>query len=646
MGYVIIAWLASCVINHHMSIRIGFSLLLLVCHQLLAQSPVELTSSIEKVTVFQSGAQVERTASHLLRPGKYQLVFPGISPRISKESIQLKADGKLTILSVTHQQNFLKEQKTRESIQQIQTLKEQWLEKQIQEKNTKSVFAQEEKMILANQSIKGDATLKAAELKEAADFQRQRLTEVYQKQREADLAISRIDQEIGKLNRQLQELNQQQDLSTSEIVAQAEVKETSNASFRLSYLVKESSWYASYDVRVTDIASPINLLMKANLKQQSGEDWKDVKLFLSTGNPSESGTRPSLSPWFIRYGSPSGLRSGFQPGNLVEGDGPLVTGIITDQQGNPISGATVMKKGTTVGTTTDNQGRFALKPDAIGATLQVSSVGFKSTEVRPQGNLLNIVLAPDQAVLQEVVVMGYGASKQSNGDGVDDQMDYAGRNRRKKEATAIETSASYQPTTTLFEIETPYSVPSDGKSYTVDISQFEIQAAFEYYCVPKLDPSAFLTARITDWQELHLMPGETSLFFEGTYLGKSYLDLAGAGDTLNLSLGKDKNVVVKRTKLKEFSAKKFLGNSKTDTRQFEISVRNNKPQPLHIVIEDQFPVSTSREIEVEKLSYDGATLDEGTRKLVWAIDVEAKKDSKLVFGYTVKYPRDRMVVLD
>jgi uncharacterized protein (TIGR02231 family) len=164
--------------------------------------------------------------------------------------------------------------------------------------------------------------------------------------------------------------------------------------------------------------------------------------------------------------------------------------------------------------------------------------------------------------------------------------------------------------------------------------------------VPKLDANAFLTAKVLDWQELNLLPGEANLFFEGTFLGNSLLDVVNAGDTLNLSLGKDKGVIVKRTLMKEYSSKKFLGSNKTDSRQYEITVRNNKQQPIKIVVEDQFPVSTNKDIEVDKLSYDNAKLDDDTKRITWSLSVDSKKENKLQMGYAVKYPKDKILQLE
>jgi uncharacterized protein (TIGR02231 family) len=119
---------------------------------------------------------------------------------------------------------------------------------------------------------------------------------------------------------------------------------------------------------------------------------------------------------------------------------------------------------------------------------------------------------------------------------------------------------------------------------------------YDYYSAPKMDPSAFLTAKIIDWQDYDLQSGEASLYFEGTYLGKTYIDLGSITDTISLSLGKDNGVRVSRKLVKEYSSKKFIGNSRTETKDYEISVRNSKSVPVTITVLDQFPVSTNKEI--------------------------------------------------
>ena len=614
--------------------------------QVNAQNKKNVESKIDKVTVFLEGAQTQRSAKVNLATGKYELVFSSISPSIDAQSIQVKADGQVTVLSVIHQQNFMKEQQKQDEIKELEIQKETLLEKIAMQRNILNVFKQEEALLVKNQQIGGANTgLKAVDLKEAADFQRNRLTEVYQKQMETDRMIRKQETELAKLNKQLNELNQKADISTSEIHVTVNARETTNSLFTLTYLVRKSGWYPTYDIRVKDISSPINLQYKANVFQQSGEDWKDVKLFLSTGNPNESGTKPVVSPWFLKYYYPNAFVNQLQgkvAGLSVTSYNGVVSGRITDSRGNPVPGASITVKGARAGTAADANGNFTINAGNGSPVLVVSAVGMETTEIVPNSGYANISLREDSKSLSEVVVVGYGASGDYDGG-------YAGATtniRKRKEQTALTTSTLYQPTTTVYEIEDPYTVLNDGKTYTVEIDGYEVKAQYEYYAAPKYEADAFLTARIADWQELNLLPGEANLFFEGTFLGKSTLDVTNAGDTLNLSLGRDKGVVVKRTMLKEYSSRKFMGSNRTDTRQYEIVVRNNKQQPISITIDDQFPITTMKEIEIQDRKYDGAKLDDDTQKLTWQLIVDPKKENKIGFKYEVKYPRDKVLQLD
>ena len=164
--------------------------------------------------------------------------------------------------------------------------------------------------------------------------------------------------------------------------------------------------------------------------------------------------------------------------------------------------------------------------------------------------------------------------------------------------------------------------------------------------MPKLDKQAFLTARLTGWEDYNLLDGQANLYFEGTYLGQTLLNTSAAEDTLQISLGRDKSIVVTRTKLKDLSKRTFLGDKKTASRAFEISIRNNKKQAINIIVEDQMPVSTQKEIEVDKQEYKEASLNETTGKLTWTLQIPAATDKKLGFKYAVKYPKDYHFLLE
>jgi uncharacterized protein (TIGR02231 family) len=187
---------------------------------------------------------------------------------------------------------------------------------------------------------------------------------------------------------------------------------------------------------------------------------------------------------------------------------------------------------------------------------------------------------------------------------------------------------------------------TDGKTTTIGIKQFEVPALYDYYTAPKTDPSGFLSARIPNWQEYDLQSGEVSLFFEGTYLGKTYLDLGSVADTLSLSLGKDNGIKVSRKLVREFSTRKFIGSTKTEIKDYEISVRNNKHVPLTIRVLDQVPVSTNKEIVVEDVKTPDGLMDKDSGIVTWMITLQPGQEKKLTLGYSTRYPKDRKVILE
>jgi hypothetical protein len=577
----------------------------------------------------------------MISSGKQEIVFTGISTDIEKQSVQVKAEGKLTILSVKVQRDFLKEQEVREEIRIIQNKHLQLNEKITMTSKMLEVFKQEETMIIKNQDI-GGATyaLKPEELKQSLDFQRARLTEVLKQQLALQKEMEEMEKERNKLTNQLGEMNKKMDLSTNEIIILADVKESATVPFEITYLVQKAGWYPSYNIRVKDVASNLQLEMNANVYQTSGENWNNIKLILSTGNPNANNSKPLISPWMLYYVDVQ--MSNYMKQWYIGGSDQVLMGRVTDDKGAPVAGASVVVKGTTQGTTTDANGFYKLKANGSAQALTVSSVGFNAAEFVAGTSFTNVSLKPAIMAMQEVVVVGYGTSRSS-----DDYSDYEYKDKKKEvKSIPLQVTTTFQPITTQYEIQEITTVNNDGKMNTISINETSIAAYYEYYTAPKLDEAAYLTAKIINWQELNLIPGETNLFYEGTYLGKSYLDLATGSDTLSLSLGIDKGITVKRTLLKEFSNKKFLGSNRTDYRQFEMVVRNNKNVPVNIIVEDQFPISTMKEIEVDNLEYEGAKLNEETKVVTWSQAVDPKQAKKMEIKYSVKYPKEKRLQLE
>jgi uncharacterized protein (TIGR02231 family) len=190
-----------------------------------------------------------------------------------------------------------------------------------------------------------------------------------------------------------------------------------------------------------------------------------------------------------------------------------------------------------------------------------------------------------------------------------------------------------------YDIAIPYNIASDGQPHRVQIQNKKVPATFVYSCVPKLDLDAFLLARVANWEDLNLIPGTANIYFDGSLVGKSELSALTQNDTLQINLGRDKSIAIKRTKLKDKSKEKMLSDARVVTTAYEISVRNTKSYPIRLVIEDQMPVSNDNAVKVEYLEYGKARFNENTGKLTWELKLDAKSSKSVDFAYEVKWPK-------
>lgn len=240
----------------------------------------------------------------------------------------------------------------------------------------------------------------------------------------------------------------------------------------------------------------------------------------------------------------------------------------------------------------------------------------------------------DKQLAESVVVNGFGSYKVSN--------------LPDKE---VDPSTLQQYTTlnegqlnTNFEIDLPYDIEADGKLHSVTIKDEEVNCILKNYAVPRMDKEAYLLAEVADWQNLDLLPGDANIIMDDTYIGKSVIDPNTTADTLNLSLGKDKRLVVKRSVVKELSSLKTSGGNNKQTFTYEITVKNNKLTDVNLLLKDQHPLSTIKEVEVKLEDGGEAMVNPETGVLTWKIELKPGESKKLRFSYSVKYPKDKKII--
>ncbi|MBL4746395.1 MAG: mucoidy inhibitor MuiA family protein [Flavobacteriaceae bacterium] len=195
-----------------------------------------------------------------------------------------------------------------------------------------------------------------------------------------------------------------------------------------------------------------------------------------------------------------------------------------------------------------------------------------------------------------------------------------------------------------FKILNKQHINSDGKENLIALKSYELKTDYIYHSVPKLNKSAFLLAKISDWSQYNLIAGKANIFFEGGFVGTSQINPQVTSNSLLISMGLDNSIVIERRSIKEFTSSKFIGANKKETIGYEFIVKNKKSVPIKIEILDQIPVSQNKMIQIVLEEKGSAKYSQNSGELIWTMDINARQTKKERFIYTVKYPKKQLVI--
>jgi uncharacterized protein (TIGR02231 family) len=479
----------------------------------------------------------------MLEPGRNEIALEGVSNHLDANSLRIEGSGDATILSVNYQNNYLNEHTASPEEKHLQTELDTLQAHMEHIQNQHAALDEELEVLKANYKIPAsNQSSFVDELEDAADFYRKRVADTRDLLTQVMGKEKILGERIKKLNEQINTIKNKNDNPGGQIVVVLTANSAGAADIEFSYYVSGASWHPVYTLRAGKQADNVAMDYNAMVSQTTGENWKDVKLTLSTANPMINNNPPKLETVYTQ-------------------------------------------------------------PLQMDANVSIKGSRAGSTQYYIDG-----VKAPEYKNMQ-----------------------------------TVETSVQQNMTSTSFEISMNYTIPSDGVEKSITIQQYTLPAQFSYLAVPKLSTDAFLQAKITNWESYNLLPGEANLFVDNAYSGKSYLNPAVTEDTLDLSFGVDKKINIKRTRVKDYSKKQFIGSNRIDEYGFEISVRNTKTTAINIRVEDQVPVSTSKEVIVELGDNSGAKYDPVTGKLSWELSIAPNEEKKLNFSFTIKHPKNWVI---
>jgi uncharacterized protein (TIGR02231 family) len=522
-----------------------------------ADTEKEIRAVLKHVTVYPDRAQLTHEATVEIAAGKNVLKLTGLSPYIDAQSIQVKGYGDFTVLGVNLQNNYLQNLEELPEIKKIRSQIEDLQTKVEDEKTAINVLKEKEQFLIANRQIltTKQSAVTLDQLKGVIDLYTTNIEQVNTAVLKKNRLIKDYEKEITALQNQINDRKGKKQLPSGEISVSVSAEKALSGRLTFAYVVSNAGWYPSYDIRVDDITKPVGIFYKANVFQNTGVDWNNVKMSFSNATPWIAGDIPVLYPWFIDYFTP---------------------------------------------------------------VVRYNALKGKAAGIRSN--------AP-QAVMVEEAAADVAMMKEA-------------------EAAPVAVEKKIGETTVTFDIAVPYSVVSDGKVQTIEIQRTSTPASYKYVTTPKLSPMAYLTANITDWASQNLQSGEATLYFDNTYVGNSSLNVNQLSDTLTLSLGTDNSILVKREKRKDFTSRKVIGANKTEVYSFLTTIRNNKAIPVEITLNDQIPVSSNSAITVAAEELSGGKLNSQTGQVKWDLSIKPQETKQIVLTYSVKYPKDKTVILE
>jgi uncharacterized protein (TIGR02231 family) len=204
---------------------------------------------------------------------------------------------------------------------------------------------------------------------------------------------------------------------------------------------------------------------------------------------------------------------------------------------------------------------------------------------------------------------------------------------------------------TTFKIPGRVSVGASEGAKSLRISTATIAPDLVIRSAPVLDPTAFLEASFKQSEDAPLLPGRVAIYRDGMFVGRGKMAAASKDETIRLGFGADDKVKIERAVIKrnEGSAGLIVTTSKTDERSFKTSVRNGHDFPIRIAIEDQLPVSENEDIQVEMLPSATPPTATNVRDrrgvLEWAFEAKPGEVRDIAFGWRVRWPKDKGVVM-
>ncbi len=625
----------------------------------------DLQMGIDQVTVYRSGAEVERSADVNLPAGVTELRIRSLSPSIDPKSILVKMSNEnVKLISVTHELDFANQKKILEETSKIQKITEALKDSIAQTNSLLEVYASEKEMMKSNKSIKGVEGITADDLSKITTFYHKKMTEIENEQNRLKKKKKEFTNQYITMTQKQIALNLSANESSFTIKAMVQAEKATDTRIRLTYFVTEAGWNPVYEARITDNKHPLQLTYTASVRQNVHEDWSNISIRISTENPMEDNVSPTISSDKLNFGNSA--KSVAKAQAKVKPRTKTIKGIVSNFM-QPLPYVCIVAKGTNLYAITDQNGYYEINAPE-NCEVEFSHLGYttQSIQLTPAiGDVINVNLTESAELKDNLneILNNNEANRQeqnvSNTPGItteSSEKKVTNLNHKTLRPTHLAEAEMDMEEEIVpgwlnlapFTVSIPnkYTIPSNNIPTLILINDYTINATYEYVVLPKLEKKAYISAFIPDWTKYKLLDGPVYIFWNNEFKGQSYLSTNAMKNDVELSIGADKGITVNREIVQSNSSKQVLISSNKATRTWKITLSNTKDTPVDIAVKDQYPLSNDEDITVDLLQSQGASVDKSTGIITWRATLQPGEEKKFEFTYRVKYPVGKSLYLE
>ena len=541
-------------------------LFLLSANLFFAQKPIYTKAKVTAVKVYRNSAELQNTVSFSIPSGISEIVIGNISEEINEKTIQIGVNSKnISILSSQFTSDYSTDFKMDTTNPQIKKVNDSIkIVENLISKNRIELDANKKAVELLDKNqtvLVGSNSSNVAQLTQLTEFYTNKRIELENKLVSLKTKGDDLSKKLSRLKSSLKtkEQKEAEEFADGVIVLKLMSPAAGNIKLNINYLTDNVSWKPYYEIKAEKISAPLDVTFKAIVKQNTGLDWKGVKLTLINGNSSRNNYAPTVSPWFIYARSPKERE------------------------------------------------------------IQREEIASKSAAIRIRGmGSVNAAEYDDQY-------------KELEGRAEGVAVGYAGFNVNTNELN------------TSYDIDIPYDILSNNEDHLISLYQQKILADYQYFTAPNYNREAYLLAKIKDFSKYNLVSAPASIIFENMYIGETRISPDQTNNEMNITLGNDPKISIRREEVQDKSGEKFLSSYREKVITYDLVIKNNKKEQISIEVKDRFPLSNNEAVKIELLDKSGAAKDDEKGFLTWNIKLSPSETKKLRVSYKVRYPKDYTV---